>query len=161
MPSFRATQLALLALCVAGATATPASAQTSPAPSITRAQFTSLRWLEGRWLGSGGAYAAFYEEYRFLNDSTIEQREFPDSTFASPSGVSTIEWRNGAVQKLRRGTAQSRLSRVAGDTARFDAMIAGRGGFTWIRLSATSWRAILDGASAPTVYNMRRFGGGR
>lgn len=140
---------------------TRAAAQPAASAPISREAFASLRWLQGRWVGSGGGFAAFFEEYAVLNDSTIEQREFPDSTFTRPSGTSTIEWRGGTVLKRRGDRVQSALVRVSGDTARFESVAAGRGGFTWIRLSATRWRAILDGRGAPTVYVLERFGGVR
>lgn len=138
-----------------------ALAQSTPIATISRDAFASLRWLAGRWVGSGGGYAAFYEEYVVLNDSTIEQREFPDATFARPSATSTIEWRGGTAHKLRGGRAQSRLARVHGDTARFESVTPGRGGFTWIRLGEHRWRAVLDGRHAPTIYTLERFTGGR
>lgn len=134
-----------------------AGQSTTEAP-VTRGAFASLSWLSGRWVGSGGGYAAFYEEYRFLNDSTIEQRTFPDSAFSTPDGVSTIEWRAGAARKIRRGAAETRIARVAGDTVRFEPLVPGRMGFTWIRVSANEWRAILDGRNGPTIYALRRFG---
>lgn len=127
--------------------------------SISREAFASLRWLEGRWVGAGGGYAAFYEEYVFLNDSTIEQREFgSDSTFARASGRSTIEWRGGRVLKRRGAAAQSALASVRGDTARFESTVAGRGGFTWMRRGPDAWQAVLDRPGEPIVYELRRVG---
>jgi hypothetical protein len=160
-PRMMRTYLFGLALLVAGhslhAQATPAQS------SISLKSFSSLRWLAGRWVGSGGGFAAFYEEYRLLNDSTIEQRTFPDSTFGTPDGTSTIEWRAGAAQKLRRGRADTQIARIVGDTSRFEPARTGVGGFTWIRISDREWRAVLDGPSGrpPTIYQMRRFAPGR
>jgi len=147
---------ALSACCVV--LPTTSRAQGSAAPRITGEQFNRLRWLEGRWLGSGGGFTAFYEEYRWLNDSTIEQREFPDSTFAQPGGVSVMEWRGGVVLKSRRGTVESHIARVAGDTVRFERAQAGRAGFTWVRVNNDEWRALLEGRNGPIVYVLRRIG---
>ncbi len=134
----------------------PLRAQGSPAP-ISREAFASLRWLEGRWVGSGGGYTAFYEEYRFVNDSTIEQVEFgSDSTFSRGQGRSPIEWRAGSAVKSRNGQAQSRLARVSGDTAVFENVRTGQRAFIWYRVSADEWRAVLGRPDSPTIYTLRR-----
>lgn len=127
-------------------------------PPISRDAFRSLRWLEGRWVGSGGGYSAFYEEYVFVNDSTIEQREHADSIFGTPRRVSTIAWRNGTVHKGRGDNIESRLVRIHGDSARFEPLAAGRRGFTWLRVGEGRWRAVLDGPAQPVVYDLRRAG---
>jgi len=151
-----AAALAAVAAAMAFAAAPLAAQQDAP---ITKAAFASLRWLEGRWVGSGGGYAAFHEEYVFLNDSTIEQREHADSTFGVPRRTSTIEWRAGRVLKRRDGRAETQVVRIAGDTARFEPVVAGRGGFTWHRVADGHWRALLDRAGAtPVVYDLRRVG---
>jgi hypothetical protein len=146
IPSLAATLLALSGLVQACA---------KPEP-ITQEQFSTLRWLDGRWFGSGGAYPAFYEEYQVIDDSTIVQRNFPDSTFTNASDSAFIELRGGAGQKGDPGTIQYRIAHVRGDTVRFEPAREGRSGFTWIRLSDSAWRAVLDGSPNPTVYEMRR-----
>jgi len=85
-----------------------------PQPSpvkVTREQFRQLEWIAGTWRGSGGAYPAFFEEYRILNDTTIKMRSFSDSTLRVATDSSTIEWRNGSVQsrsaRLQHGGIQS------------------------------------------------------
>jgi hypothetical protein len=149
--------LAVLVSLVALVAPRSAPGQATPAPTITREAFASLRWLEGRWVGSGGGYTAFYEEYRFLNDSTIEQVEFgSDSTFRTAGGRSPIEWRAGVVQKSRNGQAQSRLARVTGDTAVFENVRTGQRAFIWYRVSANEWRAVLGRPESPTIYTLRR-----
>lgn len=161
VPYLSVVSLLLAVAAPAAGQARSASPREAPAAApISREAFASLRWLEGRWVGSGGGYAAFYEAYAFLNDSTIEQREHPDSTFGEPRRRATIEWRNGAVLKRTGERVESRLVRVAGDTARFE-MGAGPRGFTWYRVSADEWAAVLDGRTEPVVYRMRRFAGGR
>jgi hypothetical protein len=118
----------------------------------------SLRCLDGRWRGSGGGYAAFFEEYRFVDDSTLEQRTFADSTFTVTSDSSVIEARGGQVTKRRGNALQHVLVRVTGDTLRFERPAGSHTGFTWVRQSADAWRAYLDGraGAAPTVYVLRR-----
>src|SRR5262245_23330336 len=70
--------------------ATPAAS--TPAPmTVSVAQFQQMRWLEGSWRGSGGGIDAFFEGYRFVDDSTIRSFEYPDSTLvAKDSGEITL-----------------------------------------------------------------------
>jgi hypothetical protein len=136
----------------------PIAGQEAPAPAeLTATDFAGLAWLEGRWLGSGGGYDAFYEAYRLVNDSTLEQTTYPDESFDEPDGVSTLELRDGQAIKYRDGEAESMIARLAGDTIRFERVPPRRGGFTWIRIADDEWRAILDRPSGdPVVYTLRR-----
>ena len=136
----------MLAVC-----AVPLAAQN--APTFTQAQFKSLSWLTGQWRGSGGAYPRFFEQYGFVDDSTIRMRSLKDSTFAVATDSSLITFRNGRIQN---GT--SVVARLRGDTVRFEPAPGRRGnGYTWIRRSADSWTAILDAANgANVVYQMQR-----
>lgn len=142
----------------------PASAQSdaAPEPAVVSAEaFRGLGWLEGRWVGSGGGYDAFYEAYRFVNDSTLEQTTYPDDGFTDPDGRSTMEFRDGRVLKHRDGRAESAVVRLAGDTIRFQRLPPGRSGFTWIREDADTWTAVLDRPGGdPVVYTLRRIPGG-
>lgn len=60
-------------------------------------ELRQLRWLAGRWRGSDSAQLVFYEEYRFVDDSTIAMRGFADSTFARTTDSSTIALRGGRL----------------------------------------------------------------
>lgn len=146
------TTLSLLA-------AAPAAAQEAPTPApVTPEEFGRLTWLEGRWQGSGGGYDAFYEAYRFLNDSTIEQTTYPDGSFEEVDGRSTIELRDGRIRKLRDGEVESVITRLSGDTLRFERVPARPFGYSWIRESDDEWTAILErpGGAEPVVYTLRR-----
>ena len=127
-------------------------------PRVTLVRFQQLRWLSGAWRGSGGAYPAFFEEYRVLNDSTIVMRSFPDSTFTRASDSSSIEWRNGVVYN-RSARSASIAIELSGTSVHFVREGAARGGFTFNRQSADQWTATLH-ASTPggseTLYVMRR-----
>lgn len=129
-----------------------------PAQRTTLAEFRTLSWLTGAWRGSGGSYAAFYEEYRAIDDSTIAMRSFTDSTFRVVSDSSTIAWRNGIVVKRGSGTPAVAIE-LSGRHVRFRRPGALRGGFTFTRDSADQWTATLHPASPDgreTVYVMRR-----
>ena len=163
---------AVMLVCMAASTcgrADTGAATVDSAPSIaasavqpaavSAAEFGSLGWLIGDWRGSGGQYPAFYESYRFLNDSTIEQRSYADSTFAAATDSALIVYSNGSVSKSRGATANHVIQRLAGDTLYFARPNGGRGSFVWIKGAPGQWTAVLDGAGegAPkTVYEMRR-----
>jgi hypothetical protein len=149
------------ALAALAGTSTPVAGQAptaSSGPGVTREAFTTLSWLEGRWKGSGGGYDAFFEEYRILDGTTIQQRTFPDSTFATPDGVSTIEWSADGAFKRRGGTTEAVVAWISGDTVRFEPRSPGRQGFTWLRVSGDEWRAVLEGRNGTVVYTLVRFG---
>lgn len=111
-----------------------------------------LRWLDGRWRGSGGAYPSFFEEYRIVNDSTIEQFEVADSTFARVTSNGLITVRNGRIVKLERGGGVSTYIRVVGDTATFTSASNPRNSYRWIRTGPDTWRAELGSVT----YVLRR-----
>jgi len=126
--------------------------------SVTRPQFQQLRWLVGVWRGSGGAYPAFFEEYRLINDSTIRMRAFADSTLSVVSDSSTIAWREGAVESRSARSVYDAIE-VTPTSIRFARQGAERGGHTFTRVSTDEWTATLDPATPdgqPTVYVMRR-----
>src|SRR5688572_24293594 len=84
-------------------TAATAPATVQPA-TVSAEQFASLSWLIGDWRGSGGQYPAFYESYRMLNDTTMEQRNYSDSTFRTATDSALIVLSGGsAVSKSRNG----------------------------------------------------------
>ena len=142
------------AICVGSGTM---SAQAQPA-NVTREQFRQLRWIDGQWRGSGGAYPSFFEEYRFVNDSTIRMRAFSDSTLRVVRDSSTIEFRNGTVQS-RSARSLYDVIELAPTTIRFARRGATTGGHTFARVSADEWTATLHPATPggqATVYTMRR-----
>jgi hypothetical protein len=130
-----------------------------PGPAnVSRQQFRELRWIAGTWRGSGGAYPAFFEEYKVLDDSTIKMRSFSDSTLRVPTDSSMIEWRNGSVQS-RSASRTYVVVTFTPSSVRFARPGAAAGGHTFTRVSADEWTATLHPAAAggqPTVYTMRR-----
>lgn len=138
------------------APAPAAAPAVQPAP-VSAEQFASLGWLIGDWRGSGGQYPAFYESYRLLNDSTIEQRAFSDSTFTTATETSEIALRAGAIQSLSGGTVRNVVTRISGDSVFFARPNRAGGEFVWVKGPDGQWTAILGGAGgARTVYEMRR-----
>ena len=126
--------------------------------SVSLEEFRQLQWIAGTWRGSGGAYPSFYEEYRVIDDSTIQMRAFSDSTFNVATDSSLIEFRSGAVQS--RGAERTYIAlAVTSDSVRFARAGVPLGGHTFTRTSADEWTATLHPSRAdgqPTVYIMRR-----
>ena len=152
--------LALVTLaCSSGERALADEAGPAPAPlTVTLDEFRQVQWIAGTWLGSGGAYPAFYEEYRVVDDSTIQMRAFSDSTLSTSTDSSWIEFRNGSVGK--RGVDRSYVVvALSPDSVRFAPPGVTTGGHTFRRVSEDEWTATLHPSSPGgqvTVYTMRR-----
>lgn len=151
VPYHRASTIVILTVAALAACAARDAAQ------VSRSQFQELGWLIGVWRGSGGAYPAFFEEYRLINDSTIQMRAFTDSTLQIASDSSTIGWHNGTVES-RSATSVYVATEVTPTRIRF-VRPGTRSGHTFTRGSANEWTATLDATTSqgqPTVYLMRR-----
>jgi len=134
------------------------SAQDARPAQLTPDQFRSLSWLEGRWVGSGGGFDAFYEQYRMVDEVTLEQTTWADPEFTERDGLSNIVYRDGHVGKRNDdGSFISFVSRMAGDTVYFGRP-DGRPGFRWIRDNADQWTAVLERGQGrdPVVYVLKR-----
>lgn len=130
------------------------------AVKATAGQFQQLRWIDGQWRGSGGAYPSFFEEYRFINDSTIRMRAFSDSTLRVVTDSSTIEFRNGTIQSRSARSVYDAIELTA-TSIRFARRGATGGGHTFARVSTEEWTATLHPATSDgqaTIYRMRRIG---
>jgi hypothetical protein len=105
--------------------------------------FSRLRWLEGRWRGTTqDGTNPFYEEYRFLNDSTIAKYSFADSTFAKASDSSQVKLRGGLIRDEGL-TASWQVTRLDSAGADFAPDRGATNYFTWTPASPTSWTATL------------------
>lgn len=145
--------LVILVSCAPRDQAPPSAASVSPE------QFRELSWLTGKWRGSGGAYPAFFEEYRQVDDSTIAMRAFSDSTFRVATDSSRIERRNGTVASRRGSETPSIAVTVSNSSIRFMKEGTTTGGYTFTRVSDNEWTATLHPAGAngaETVYVMKR-----
>lgn len=130
----------------------------SAAVTVSPEEFRQLQWIAGTWRGSGGAYPAFYEEYRILDDSTIQMRAFSDSTLSAATDSSWIELRNGTVRSRGGERAYVAVALTPG-SVRFAQPGVALGGHTFALTSADEWTATLHPSrpdGEPTVYTMRR-----
>jgi hypothetical protein len=151
-------KILLLAITVACASSEGDEEAAAASATVTLDEFRQLQWIAGSWRGSGGAYPAFYEEYRVIDDSTIQMRSFPDSTFSAATDSSMIEFRGGAVQSRSERRTYSAIA-LAADSVRFAPPGVASGGHTFTRKSADEWTATLHPSSRdgqPTVYVMQR-----
>ncbi len=127
---------------------------------LTKADLEKLRWIAGTWRGIGGGQPAFYERYKFENDSTLTVETFVDETLTKIDEVSRFVLVDGQF-----GHAEGQSGSVA--TALDDNSITfeptGKGNsFRWQRESDNSWKAVLkwtdkNGAAKERIYNMERW----
>ena len=127
--------------------------------AITQQQFSSLRWLAGKWVGSGVDQGPFFERYSFSDDSTLIVDSFADSTFGPVTESARYELRGGVLANT--GVMRWTAVRIAGDSVVFVPLLKARNGFVWRRDDANRWTAVItwtakDGKAARRVYDMRR-----
>ena len=146
-------------LLVLTMTAATLQAQVAPAKAVASSQFRDLAWIIGRWHGSGRFVPAFYEQYRFRDDSTIAMTAYTDSTFKSETADSSlIELRGGQVRS-RTPRSTNDVIEFAPGSIRLRRTGTSDGGFRFSRVSVDEWAATIypRGTSTDTtVYRMRR-----
>lgn len=135
-----------------------ASANTIAAVRVTVDEFGRLRWLEGRWRGAEGAGAPFFESYRFVDDSTIQQYTHADSTFGAVSDSGLIRLRGDTVTSgwpVPRYVATA----ISADSVHFAALPGASNDFTWRSRGHGIWTARLTwdsaGVARERIYEMR------
>jgi hypothetical protein len=124
-----------------------------PAAAVSLQDFQDLRYLEGGWRARSGPGRVSFEQYAFLDDSTIEYTFYrQDSLFTTPVESSVTRWSNGHVVSGQKGLSL-RATSWGRDTVRFDPHERAINGETWIRLSPDSWIRTLDlpGTSVPEL----------
>jgi hypothetical protein len=161
----RPTQRPILALVITIAflsvSRTDGHSQSPPTPAtVTPAQFNSLRWLEGTWLGTQNGENPFYEGYRFINDSTIRTFTLQDSTARQPSDSGAIILKHGVVSSGSGNTLYV-VTALDSTSVHFEPVRNARNSFTWTRTSPDSWTATLQwtdqqGTPQQRIYRMRR-----
>jgi hypothetical protein len=147
---------ALLTACWRGAADQPAVGR------FTAAQFASLRWLEGTWRGRLPDGGAFYERYRFVDDSTIAMQAFADSTLGGSTDSARIALRDGTVAD-EGGVARWAAIRLDSGRVAFTPIEGATNAFTWTRDRTDRWIATLtwtdkDGQAHVVTYPMERIG---
>ncbi|MEO7431666.1 MAG: hypothetical protein ABIR62_06505 [Dokdonella sp.] len=84
--------IAILVLQVSACAALPKD------PSMfTPSDFSHLKFLEGRWVGTGPDGKPFYEQYSFSNDAQMQSSRFADSTFGEVTDGSSVSLLEGRI----------------------------------------------------------------
>lgn len=128
--------------------------------TYTTTEFQRLRWLDGRWRGRTEDDKAFFEQYRFLDDSTIAMHAFADSTFTQASDSSRILLRGGTVvsQSASARWVAERLDTLG---VEFAPDSGATNYFAWSKESPNSWTATLrwmdkEGKARRVAYALQR-----
>lgn len=155
----RITSLMVLSVS-ACSQSTPDTQPASSPRAFTQAEFASLRWLEGFWLGTENGANPFYEGYRVRDDSTLVSFAYADSTFVTATDSSTISLRGGVV--VNQGHSASWVATGFDTTSiRFSPREGATNSVLWERESEVKWRATLEspqreGGVRRTVYELVR-----
>ena len=127
------------------------------AATVVPQMFRTLDWIAGRWRGSDSTKLVFYEEYRFVDDSTIAMRSFSDSTFSRATDSSRIALRSGRVENVS-ANATWVATLFNGNSVHFAPVRGARNRFIWER-APTGWTARLfppdgSGGTDQRLYRM-------
>jgi hypothetical protein len=139
----------------------PQTASPSPQPkTITAADLTKLRWIEGSWKGTGDIDKPFYERYKFENETTLRVETLADETFAQVTDTSRFELKDG---QFGSSSGESGSVAIAFDdnSITFAPLGKARNSFRFQRESTDTWKAVLnwkaaDGTPKERVYKMER-----
>ncbi|HKO44877.1 MAG TPA: hypothetical protein VJU84_16480 [Pyrinomonadaceae bacterium] len=155
----------LIGACGSSTQSNQSSAQTaSPSPqpkTITAADLSKLRWIEGSWRGTGDIDKPFYERYRFENDTTLLVESFEDEKFGKVTEASRFELKDGHFGKTE-GESGSVATAFDDNSITFSPLGKARNSFRFQRESADGWKAVLNwkdssGAPKERVYKMERW----
>lgn len=144
---------------------TAVTVSTPNAPKFVPADFARLRWMQGRWRGQMPSGDFFYEQYSFVDDSTMQMYAFSDPTWTQRSDSSRIVLRGGTVANDG-GDARWVATRLDSTGIDFAPEKGAINFFTWTRGTETDWTASVrwtdqQGKPQNLVYPMHRMGGAR
>ena len=64
---------------------------------FTASEFNHIRFLEGRWEGTGPDGAKFYEQYAFSSNVEMQTNRYKDSLFVERTDGSNVKLENGEI----------------------------------------------------------------
>lgn len=117
---------ALVVLLVSGC-----STSSGTLPMFSQEQFDHLRFLEGRWIGTGPDGQPFYEQYAFVDPTTLESARYKDRSFSERTDSSRVELKDGAI-------------------------VSSWNEFTWRVASIAPGKACFDPVDAPSAFCWER-----
>lgn len=129
--------------------------------TLTLEEFGDLRWLEGRWIGTGSDSSSFRESYHFVDDSTIRSYTWADTTYTQVKDSSEIAFRHGGVTSGS-GEMYWVLTRWDRFGLRFEPRGTATNLFVWRLVDGMNWIATLTwtdaaGKKQQRVYTMQRW----
>jgi hypothetical protein len=74
--------------------ATPTPTPATPA-KLTAEDLKKLRWIEGTWRGTGVSQPAFFERYRWENDTTLAVDSFENEKLEKVTDTTRFELKDG------------------------------------------------------------------
>lgn len=142
------------------ATPTPTPVPATPA-KLTANDLKKLRWIEGTWRGTGENQPAFFERYRWENDTTLAVDGFENEKLEKVTDTTRFELKDG---EFGGGSDGARYVATALDdnSIRFGPVLKVRNFFVWKRESKDVWTAIIQPLPRPdrptkeTFYRMER-----
>ena len=99
----------------------------------TATDLAHLRFLEGRWKGTGPDGKPFYEAYDFVAPGTFRSRRYADETFSSATDGSTVAIEGGEI-------------------------ISRWGEYAWRAVEVTPQRICFEPINAPSSFCWRHAG---
>jgi len=133
-------------------------------PKFATADLAKLRWIEGTWKGSGTDQPAFFERYRFENETTLAVDSFPDEKLDKVEDTTRFELKDGLFGNGGEGSRWVATS-IDAQGITFEPAAKAKNSFRWERESADKWKAILkwpaqEGKPArERIYTMERIPG--
>ena len=150
-----------------GTSETTPSTQATPTPvPVTPAKLTAedlkkLRWIEGTWRGTGVNQPAFFERYRWENDTTLAVDSFENEKLKKITDTTRFELKDGEFGGGSEG-ARYVATELDDKSIRFGPVIKARNFFVWKYESKDVWTAIIQPLPRPdrptkeTFYKMER-----
>jgi hypothetical protein len=131
----------------------------APRTRFGSSDLKKLQWIEGRWRGEAPGQNPFFEQYRFVNDSTLEITYFADSAFANSSGRGRVYLSVGRVYHVS-GPGQWGASHIDDSGVFFVPERNASNSVSWVVKSPDLWIATLrssaTGQEQVTIYQMHR-----
>lgn len=149
----------------ARAAATPSTLPSVPvateatAASVSKADFRTMRWIQGSWVGGKGSKLPFYQTFEAANDTTILVTTFADENFSAASESGTFLL-TGTHAYYGPETASWIVSKWSGNHIEFSPYKGVSTGFTWDKVSDDQIRVTRTwsegGAQQQQVITMLR-----
>jgi len=140
-------------------------AQATPTPAtpakLTVDDLKKLRWIEGTWRGTGVNQPAFFERYRWENDTTLAVASFENEKLEKVTDTTRFELKDGEFSGGSEG-ARYVATALDDNAITFAPVVKARNWFVWKRESKDSWTAIIkplakpDKPSKDIIYTMER-----